>query len=82
MENSSLILSCNKLDRVAHWLGSNVAWAFFASLEHFSCINLSTNDPDDNAGCVEEEAKDRPLVLTKPAVHDAPDDDVEKLPPV
>ncbi|KAG8363242.1 hypothetical protein BUALT_Bualt19G0001800 [Buddleja alternifolia] len=58
-ENSS---KCEKLDRVASWLGSSVASAFFASLERCSCINLSTADCDDDD---EEEAKDRPLMLTK-----------------
>ncbi|XP_068646409.1 uncharacterized protein [Aristolochia californica] len=77
MENSSLI-SCEKLDRVANWVGTSVASAFFASLERCSCINLSTTDPDD-----EEEAKDRPLMLTKPVVHNAPDSNhSDKLPPV
>ena len=70
MENSSLI-SCEKLDRMANWVGSSVASAFFASLERCSCINLSTTDNEDEDG---EEAKDRPLMLTKPIVHDAPDE--------
>ncbi|KAL5726863.1 hypothetical protein ACHQM5_000111 [Ranunculus cassubicifolius] len=76
MENSSII-SYEKLDRVANWLGTSVASAFFASLERCSCINLSTTDVED-----EEEAKDRPLMLTKPISHDEfdPVDDVEKLP--
>ncbi|XP_042480343.1 uncharacterized protein LOC122061196 [Macadamia integrifolia] len=75
MENSSFI-SCEKLDRMANWVGTNVASAFFASLERCSCINLSTNDIED-----EEEAKDRPLMLTKPIVHEGPEtNDVDKLP--
>ncbi|XP_078441734.1 uncharacterized protein LOC144711622 [Wolffia australiana] len=68
MENSSF-MTCEKLDRVANWVGSSVASAFFASLERCSCINLSTTDNED-----EEEAKDRPLMLTKPIIHDAPDE--------
>ncbi|KAK1267233.1 hypothetical protein QJS04_geneDACA000485 [Acorus gramineus] len=65
MENGSFI-SCEKLDRMANWVGASVASAFFASLERCSCINLSTTDVEDEA-----EAKDRPLMLTKPTVHDS-----------
>ncbi|XP_077225901.1 uncharacterized protein LOC143859109 [Tasmannia lanceolata] len=77
MENSSFI-SCDKIDRMASWVGSSVASAFFASLERCSCINLSTTDLED-----EEEAKDRPLMLTKPVVHHAPEGNYpEKILPV
>ncbi|KAJ9188165.1 hypothetical protein P3X46_003554 [Hevea brasiliensis] len=69
MENNNCsFISCDKLDRVANWVGSNVASAFFASLERCSCINLNTTDLDDD----DEEAKDRPLMLSKPTVHDNP----------
>ncbi|XP_074556422.1 uncharacterized protein LOC141812267 [Curcuma longa] len=60
MENTSFV-ACDKLDRAMNWVGASVSSAFFASLERFSCINLSTTDDDDE----EEEAKDRPLMLTK-----------------
>ncbi|PIN24546.1 hypothetical protein CDL12_02731 [Handroanthus impetiginosus] len=53
-------LKCEKLDRVASWVGASVATAFFASLERCACINISTTDSD-----VDEEANDRPLMLTK-----------------
>ncbi|KAL2233774.1 UNVERIFIED_CONTAM: hypothetical protein Sindi_1109600 [Sesamum indicum] len=53
-------MKCEKLDRVASWVGTGVATAFFASLERCSCINISTADSD-----VDEEANDRPLMLTK-----------------
>ncbi|KAL0913551.1 hypothetical protein M5K25_017016 [Dendrobium thyrsiflorum] len=78
MENTSFV-SCEKLDRMANWLGTSVASAFFASLERCSCINLSTNDSDED-----EEAKDRPLMFTKPMVHDGPEENAyaDKLPPV
>ena len=62
------MISCEKLDRMANWVGTSVATAFFASLERCSCINLSTTDIDDEED--EEEAKDRPLMLTKPINHD------------
>ncbi|CAK9155042.1 unnamed protein product [Ilex paraguariensis] len=69
MENNCGFMSCEKLDRVANWLGTSVASAFFTSLERCSCINLSTShDADDDEN--EEEAKDRPLMLTKPISHD------------
>ncbi|TXG63052.1 hypothetical protein EZV62_010046 [Acer yangbiense] len=66
MEKSCSFMSCDKLDRVANWVGTNVATAFFASLERCSCINLSTTDLEDD-----EEAKDRPLMLSGPTSHDA-----------
>ncbi|KAK9145667.1 hypothetical protein Sjap_005570 [Stephania japonica] len=64
MANCSFI-SCEKLDKMANWVGTSVASAFFASLERCSCVNLTTHDFEDD-----EEAKDRPLMLTKPVVHD------------
>ncbi|KAI6707778.1 hypothetical protein NL676_010740 [Syzygium grande] len=65
-ENGCGFMSCEKLDRMANWVGASVASAFFASLERCSCINLSTTDLDDD-----EESKDhRPLMLTKPISHD------------
>ncbi|KAL9397047.1 hypothetical protein Peur_011300 [Populus x canadensis] len=63
--NNCNFMSCEKLDRVASWVGVNVASAFFASLERCSCINLNTTDLEDD-----EEARDRPLMLTKPSAHD------------
>ncbi|XVF73005.1 hypothetical protein PTKIN_Ptkin12aG0166500 [Pterospermum kingtungense] len=68
MEISCSFISCDKLDRMATWVGANMASAFFASLERCSCINLSTTDFDDDDDV--EEAKDRPLMLTKPVVLD------------
>ncbi|KAF9669089.1 hypothetical protein SADUNF_Sadunf14G0071500 [Salix dunnii] len=53
------------LNRVANWEGTNVAAAFFASLERCSCINLNTTELEEDV-----EAKDRPLMLTKPTSHD------------
>lgn len=50
-ENSCGFMKC---------VGASVATAFFASLERCSCINISTTDSD-----VDEEANDRPLMLTK-----------------
>ncbi|KAH7691797.1 hypothetical protein IHE45_01G021400 [Dioscorea alata] len=80
MENSTgaaptSMVTCDKLDRMASWVGASVASAFFASLERCSCINLSTTDFEDEE---DEESKDRPLMLTKPIIHDAPDDDAPK----
>lgn len=67
MDNSCSFISCDKLDRMATWVGASMASAFFAWLERCSCINLSTTDFDD-----EEEAKDRLLMFIKPVVHDEP----------
>jgi hypothetical protein len=54
----------------ATWVGASVSSAFFASLERCSCINLSTDDDRDD----EEEAKDRPLILSSAPRHDDPTD--------
>ncbi|MFS7932065.1 hypothetical protein Hanom_Chr04g00363381 [Helianthus anomalus] len=76
-------ISCDKIDRVANWIGNSVASAFFTSLERCSCINLSTShdeieDADDG---YDEEAKDRPLMLTKPVVFVEHESDDKQLPP-
>ncbi|CAN6883933.1 unnamed protein product [Brassica oleracea] len=57
--------SFEKIDQAASWVGTTVISAFFASLERFSCVNLSTSDDDD------DESHSRPLALS-PAPH--PDD--------
>ncbi|XP_020274400.1 uncharacterized protein LOC109849045 [Asparagus officinalis] len=70
MENSS-ITSYEKLDRAANWVVTSVASAFFASLERFSCINLSTSDIDDE----DDEANDRSMMFSKiDAIDDAESD--------
>ncbi|KAJ7951332.1 UDP-N-acetylmuramate--L-alanine ligase [Quillaja saponaria] len=61
MENSRSFMSCEKLDRMANWFGTNVVSAFFTSLERCACINLSTIDNEED-----KEAHDRPLMLAKP----------------
>lgn len=69
MENNcGGFISCEKLDRMANWVGTSVATAFFSSLERCSCINISTAHDDDDEDKDEEEAKDRPLMLTKPVM--------------
>lgn len=57
---SCTTLGCRKLDRLAGWVGASVASVFFASLERCSCINLTTNDTEDD-----EEGKDMPLIPIK-----------------
>ncbi|KAL4351374.1 hypothetical protein GQ457_06G031330 [Hibiscus cannabinus] len=76
MENSCRFISGDKLDRMANWVGSSMASAFFASLERCSCINLSTTDFDDD----EESHHDRPLLLTKPLLHDEPETEPQSKP--
>lgn len=39
-------IACEKLDRVANWVGNSVVTVFFASLERCYCINLSTVHDD------------------------------------
>ncbi|XP_020239547.1 uncharacterized protein LOC109818479 [Cajanus cajan] len=48
MENTGSLISKEKLDQVAMWLGSTVSSAFFSSLERFSCVNIATSDPDND----------------------------------
>ncbi|KAG2680764.1 hypothetical protein I3843_11G113800 [Carya illinoinensis] len=46
--NNNNTVSRETLDLVAGWFGSTVVSAFFSSLERFSCLNLSTTDPEDD----------------------------------
>lgn len=46
------------IEWMAIWLGSSVSSAFFASLEKFSCINLSTTDYDDEDSSDEDEEEE------------------------
>ncbi|KAF2537422.1 hypothetical protein F2Q68_00020885 [Brassica cretica] len=70
MDNSSSInstasnlstASFEKIDQAASWVGTTVISAFFASLERFSCVNLSTSDDDDEN---DDESHSRPLALS------------------
>nr|KYP54643.1 hypothetical protein KK1_000838 [Cajanus cajan] len=63
--NNCGFMSCDKLDRVAMWVGSNVVSAFFASLERCSCINLSITDNDEEDDYTHNN-DDRPLFLFHP----------------
>jgi hypothetical protein len=70
----------------ASWFGSGVTSAFFASLERCSCINLSTDDDDDD---LDGEANDRALILAAdsppsdaPAHKDEAQEAGPPLPPV
>lgn len=62
------------IEWMAIWLGSSVSSAFFASLERFSCINLSTTDFDDEDSSDEDEeeeeaaAKESPKALANSSV--------------
>ncbi|KAE8717156.1 Fiber protein Fb17 [Hibiscus syriacus] len=47
-DNTHSLISRDKLGEVAGWLSATVVSAFFSSLERFSCVNLSTDDPDDD----------------------------------
>ncbi|XP_027342899.1 uncharacterized protein LOC113855456 [Abrus precatorius] len=48
MENNGGLISKEKIDQVATWVGSTVSSAFFSSLERFSCVNIATSDPDND----------------------------------
>ncbi|KAG5548867.1 hypothetical protein RHGRI_014281 [Rhododendron griersonianum] len=48
MVNNCGFMTCEKLDRMANWVGTSVASAFFVSLERCACINLSTSHDDLN----------------------------------
>jgi|UniRef100_A0A2N9EXL9 hypothetical protein len=69
MDKNCSFISCENLDRAAIWVGSNMASAFFASLERCSCINLGTTDFEDDDINIDE-AHDRPLMLPKPIISD------------
>ena len=62
MDNANGGSYYEKVDGLARWFGMSVVAAFFASLERCSCVNLTTFDTDDDDA--DEEAKDRPLMLT------------------
>ncbi|KAG9158039.1 hypothetical protein Leryth_000200 [Lithospermum erythrorhizon] len=59
MENNSSAASNNK--GFATWFGMSVAYAFFASLEQCSCIDLTTFESDEE---YYEDANGRPLMFT------------------
>ncbi|RDX94283.1 hypothetical protein CR513_23349, partial [Mucuna pruriens] len=69
--NNCGFMSCDKLDRVANWVGANVASAFFASLERCSCINLSIADNEDD-DYDDNNNDDRPLFLSHPTTPPLP----------
>ncbi|OAY56306.1 hypothetical protein MANES_02G005600v8 [Manihot esculenta] len=73
--NTTAIVSMENLNQVANWVSATVISAFFSSLERFSCVNVATNDPDDDDN--EDEAKVRPLTLSNNS-HQG--DDVSDLP--
>ncbi|KAJ4840931.1 hypothetical protein Tsubulata_001138 [Turnera subulata] len=63
--STTSIVSMENVNQVASWVSSSVVTAFFNSLERFSCVNISTMDPDDDDDdYYEDEAKDQPLTLT------------------
>ncbi|CAO2200620.1 unnamed protein product [Urochloa humidicola] len=59
------ILSYGTLEGYAMWVATGVASAFFASLERCSCIHLHTAEDDGDEDNIEE-ARDRPLMLSRP----------------
>ncbi|WVZ90900.1 hypothetical protein U9M48_037154 [Paspalum notatum var. saurae] len=60
------ILSYEKMEGYALWVATGVASAFFASLERCSCIHLHTAEDDGSDDDDPEEAKDRPLMFSRP----------------
>jgi hypothetical protein len=64
-----------RVEGMASWMAMSVIAAFFSSLERCSCINLSTADDEYDD---EEEAKDRPLMLSRPT-YIADDDSVHTV---
>lgn len=52
-----------RVEGIGTWMAMSVIAAFFSSLERCSCINLSTAEDEFDD---EEEAKDRPLMLSRP----------------
>ena len=60
MEENSNSQASNEGNDLPNWVGMNVASAFFASLEHFSCVHVNTIDTDDE----DDEEADNTLLLT------------------
>ncbi|XVF51259.1 hypothetical protein PTKIN_Ptkin04bG0170300 [Pterospermum kingtungense] len=60
--NSPSLISREKLEEVASWVGATVVSAFFSSLDRLSCVNLTTIGPDDDDN--PDEAMDRPLTYS------------------
>ena len=81
-EDGNSIVSREKLDQVATWVGSTVTSAFFSSLERFSCVNVTTDDDDEEEEHNgQDEAKDPPLTLTDQSqIQNQTQNDVAKLP--
>ncbi|KAF7816673.1 uncharacterized protein G2W53_030642 [Senna tora] len=62
MENQSTwCFSSETFNGMANWFGSSLASAFFASLDRWSCVNVSTSDDvdDDN-----EDDNDSSVILS------------------
>ncbi|KAL6182827.1 hypothetical protein ACLB2K_044239 [Fragaria x ananassa] len=75
--NNTAIISRETIDQVAGWVSATVSSAFFSSLERFSCVNVATEDDDD------DEADHHPLALTNLAHPDQQQhhpNDVAQLP--
>ncbi|KAJ7945081.1 UDP-N-acetylmuramate--L-alanine ligase [Quillaja saponaria] len=66
MENNNSIVSREKIDQMATWVGSTVSSAFFSSLERFACVNVSTSDPDNDDHDDDDGANDRHFTVTNP----------------
>ncbi|KAG2548055.1 uncharacterized protein LOC120650603 [Panicum virgatum] len=61
------ILSYGTLEGYAMWVATGVASAFFASLERCACIHLHTAEDDGDEEDLDlEEARERPLMLSRP----------------
>ncbi|KAF8028049.1 hypothetical protein BT93_E0841 [Corymbia citriodora subsp. variegata] len=43
------IIPRDTIDQVAGWVSATVVSAFFSSLERFSCVDVSTVNPDDDS---------------------------------
>ncbi|KAJ9173757.1 hypothetical protein P3X46_016863 [Hevea brasiliensis] len=69
---TTAVVSMENLNQVANWVSTTVISAFFSSLERFSCVNVATDD-DDN----EDEAQDRPFAIS---ANPHQSDDVSELP--
>lgn len=60
------ILSYGTLEGYAMWVATGVASAFFASLERCACIHLHTAEDDGDEEEDLEEAREHPLMLSRP----------------
>lgn len=73
---SSIFFPRQLFDRFATWIGASVSYAFFSSLDRFSCVNVAASDGEEDD--IAEESEDPQLTR----VNSSKSNVDENLPPV